>query len=161
MTSTVVSLRLSSEAILAIDGLVGARGRSEFIRRAVLTALGDEALAFADGPAPERVRVEVSVAEVKSKSVAEEVLERIEVRSAAAARDVVLPKVAPKPGGSIEHRFASDGTVLMMALRSRRMTVREAVAELGWNAMRVEAAAKALGGLIALKAGGVMELVDE
>jgi Arc/MetJ-type ribon-helix-helix transcriptional regulator len=139
MTSTVVSLRLSSEAILAIDGLVGSRGRSEFIRDAVLAAL------VSTGSEMEHVGSEtVEVEAPKPKLVPTTV------------------RVAPKPAVKVEPGGVPDAAKpLVDALRVRRMTVREAVAELGWNAMRVEAAAKALGDRIVFRAGGVMELVDE
>jgi Arc/MetJ-type ribon-helix-helix transcriptional regulator len=138
MTSTVVSLRLSSEAILAIDGLVGSRGRSEFIRDAVLAALGST------GSEMEHVGSEaVEVEAPKPKLVP------------ATVRVAPKPAVKAKPGG-----VPVAAKPLVDALRERRMTAREASAVLGWPVMRVEAAAKALGGLVALKAGGVMELVD-
>jgi hypothetical protein len=94
------------------------------------------------------------------KPVRQPVRSEIEVKldRVVAAKSVVPAKPVAKL--SVD-RWGADKAVLIAALRERRMSTREAVAALGWNAMRVEAVARQLGGQVAIRAGGVMELVDE
>ena len=135
-----VLVRLGEGVPERIDLVAGKGGRSEFVRRAVLAALGDEGVVTSDGAD------DVDVVAPKPKVV---------VTKPAVVRVEPKPVVKAKPGS-----IPDAARPLVDVLQFRRLTAREASIELGWPIMRVEAAAKALGDRIVVRAGGVMELVD-
>lgn len=155
MSGGLVSVRLDAEAIAAIDGRVGSRGRSGFIRDAVLAALkGSTALVekpIAAGPVSVMgVGLVYSPPEPDKPS-------RV-LRAVAEASSVRRPLTAAERAAA---DLRSDKMqTLLAALRGRAMTARDAAALLGWSELLVAKVADKLvaAGLVHFPRGaGVME----
>ena len=148
MSGVLVSVRLDAEAVAEIDGRVGSRGRSGFIRDAVAAALKPVANVpcARDAVREPAVPVRRALAEIPNSAaltVGEKVgIERRRVLAAA------------------EQERSDKMKLLLEAVRRRAMTARDASLELGWPEILTAKVADKLfaAGLVHFPRGaGVME----
>ena len=131
MSGVLVSVRLDAEAVAEIDGRVGSRGRSGFIRDAVLEPAVPVRRALAEIPNSAALTVGEKVG-----------IERRRVLAAA------------------EQERSDKMKLLLEAVRRRAMTARDASLELGWPEILTAKVADKLfaAGLVHFPRGaGVME----
>lgn len=148
MSGVLVSVRLDAEAVAEIDGRVGSRGRSGFIRDAVAAALKPVANVpcARDAVLEPAVPVRRALAEIPNSAaltVGEKMgIERRRVLAAA------------------EQERSDKMKLLLEAVRRRAMTARDASLELGWPEILTAKVADKLfaAGLVHFPRGaGVME----
>lgn len=148
MSGVLVSVRLDAEAVAEIDGRVGSRGRSGFIRDAVAAALKPVAnVPYArDAVREPAVPIRRALAEIPNSAaltVGEKMgIERRRVLAAA------------------EQERSDKMKLLLEAVRRRAMTARDASLELGWPEILTAKVADKLfaAGLVHFPRGaGVME----
>ena len=148
MSGVLVSVRLDAEAVAEIDGRVGSRGRSGFIRDAVAAALKPVANVpcARDAVREPAVPIRRALAEIPNSAaltVGEKMgIERRRVLAAA------------------EQERSDKMKLLLEAVRRRAMTARDASLELGWPEILTAKVADKLfaAGLVHFPRGaGVME----
>lgn len=155
MSGVLVSVRLDAEAVAEIDGRVGSRGRSGFIRDAVAAALGGGVAAVGIDTAGQAVAVlrEPAVPEPRPSSVSgPSMMIAGPAFSAALSRRRVL--------AAAEQERSDKMKLLLEAVRRRAMTARDASLELGWPEILTAKVADKLfaAGLVHFPRGaGVME----
>jgi Arc/MetJ-type ribon-helix-helix transcriptional regulator len=139
MSGVLVSVRLDAEAVAEIDGRVGSRGRSGFIRDAVAAALKP----VANVPCARAAVREPAVPVRRALAVGEKIgIERRRVLAAA------------------EQERSDKMKLLLETVRRRAMTARDASLELGWPEILTAKVADKLfaAGLVHFPRGaGVME----
>lgn len=167
-----MSVRLPAGVAAAIDGRVGGRGRSKFIREAVEVALGvsDSLVAF-------KVVAPITIEEVDNAAdrvVAAVAPERLKPVAAKAAGVVTKPEKTlgqimaekarelqaskPVPVEPADDRWAADKAAVLGALAVKSMTCRGLAGHLGWTDMRVDNVVKRLGSALVFGFGGMLEV---
>lgn len=146
-----VLVQLGEGVAERIDAVAGSGRRAEYIRSAVMAALGE-----AVGSAPMRPAADPAPAVLMGPAEVSQVAGAVPSQ-----RSVPLSERTPAVRGAESRaRRADDCRVLLDVLRGKRMTVRDAVKELGWAELRLEKVAAKLmaSGLIHCPRGnGVME----